>query len=415
MRILLVHRNFFVDGGDSNYTLKLAHLLIANGHNVSVLTLQDTRNDDFLIKLFEIPNSFDKSKRTRFEELSNISKIKYGINSIFSLSAYKTTKNLIQNEKFDIIHIQNIHHVLTSSVVYALKDKDVPIIWTLHDYKLLCPASNFFLNGEICEKCKGNKFYNVVKNKCKRDSLFGSLSVMVSSYLDQIIQIKKFVHKFITPSNFLKYKLIEYGFEKDKVINLPNFITREDRGKNKSGDYVLYYGNFSQEKGVDLLLQVCKELTNIPFLFVGSGPLEKEVRNASEQMNNIAYYPFLEKEDVKRVIREARFIVIPSQWYENFPFTALEPMALGKTIIASRIGGIPEIVEDGVSGVLVSERSSISEWVLKIKGLYYDESRIRMYEDRAYDLILKFSEEEHIKKIENLYLSVCKAEKIPIT
>jgi len=414
MKILIIHRNYFIDGGDSTYTIKLANLLKANGNNVTILAMKDDRNDRSLIKLVEIPNSFADNNVTRFDELKKTAKLKYGLNSIFSFDAYKITRKLVKSEKFDIIHIQNIHHVLTSSVVYALFGVGIPVVWTLHDYKLLCPASTFFLNGAICEKCKGNKFYNAAKNKCKRDSLFGSLSVMASSYLDEVMKIKKSVDKFITPSNFLREKLIEYGFDEEKVINLPNFITQEDRSTNKRGDYILYYGNFSKEKGVDLLLKICKELVDIPFLFAGSGPLEKEVATAASGKSNIIYHSFLSKVEMKNVIRGAKMIIVPSQWYENFPFTVLEPMSFGKMVIASRIGGIPEIIINEVNGVLVNNKNSLQEWVEKIKQIYYDEDKIKEYEENAYKTILKYSAEVHISKIEALYKDLTSSKDIAI-
>jgi len=212
MKILIIHRNFFVDGGDSNYAIKLANLLKSKGHQVSIFTTADKRNLKNDFKVYEIPNVFSKSKNTRISELNLFSKIKYGINSIFSIGAYYSLKKLLKKEKFDLIHLQSIHHIITPSILILIKKARIPVVWTLHDYKLVCPSSNYFTKGSICEKCNGDKYYNSLLNRCKRNSFWGSFIIMISAYLVKILKLYDIPNLFITPSNFLKTKLIQNGY-----------------------------------------------------------------------------------------------------------------------------------------------------------------------------------------------------------
>ncbi len=405
MKILIIHRNFFVDGGDSNYAIKLANLLKSKGHQVSIFTIADKRNLKNDFKVYEIPNVFSKSKNTRISELNLFSKIKYGINSIFSIGAYYSLKKLLKKEKFDLIHLQSIHHIITPSILISIKKAEIPVVWTLHDYKLVCPSSNYFTKGSICEKCNGGKYYHSLFNRCKRNSIWGSFIIMVSAYLEKIMKLYNTINLFITPSNFLRQKLIQNGFPENKVINIPNYIDKVKLvdSKNDKEEFILYYGNLSKEKGVDVLLKVVSKLSTIPFLFIGDGPLYNNVLEASKKNSNITLIEFLDKTQLFEKIKNSKFVVIPSQWYENFPFTVLEPISLGKTVIASEIGGIPEIIKNDFNGLLVSNPASLEEWVTKINDLFYDKNKIQLLESNAIESVKQYSIKNHITIINNLY------------
>lgn len=353
-----------------------------------------------------MPNAFSGEGKSRFDQLSFVSKVKYSLNSVYSIPSLKTLREVLRKHSFDIVHLQNIHHVLTSSIFAALKDVDTPIVWTLHDFKLICPSSNFFTAGAVCERCRGGKFYNALIHRCKRGSLAGSALAAAISYLDRVMTIRTRSDIFVTPSRFLRSKLTQYGFDPTRVVTVPLFVSPllvPQEGEIE--DFVLYYGNFSKEKGVGILLEVARRLPHLRFLFVGSGPLLEDVTSSSAiRGSNVTCLPYQSKAEMITILKKARLVVVPSQWYENFPFTVLESMSAGKAVIASRIGGIPEQIDNNNSGLLIDDVASVDEWAAKIGSLYQDKDKIKRLGHSARQLTITcYGEDLHYRRMLSLY------------
>jgi glycosyltransferase involved in cell wall biosynthesis len=229
-----------------------------------------------------------------------------------------------------------------------------------------------YTGGKLCEKCSGGRFYNCFLNRCTKGSAFGSLINTVEMYLHYALRYYQNVDRYITVSSFYRDKMIEAGFQPEKVVHIPNFIDASEfqyTGADKG--YGLYFGRLSDEKGVGTLLKSLALCPDIPFYLAGSGPQEKELKEFAERtgLRNVTFLGFKKGEDLKKLVQEASFTVIPSEWYENCPMSVIESLAMGTPVIGSRIGGIPELIRDGVDG-LTFKAGDPEDLALKMRSLW---------------------------------------------
>jgi glycosyltransferase involved in cell wall biosynthesis len=261
----------------------------------------------------------------------------------------------------------------------AIKKAGIPIVQTLHDYKLICPNTSFVSQGEICERCKGHRYYQVVLRRCKRDSLAASLVAGLEVTAHKLLQIYEAnVDIFITPSQFLKDKLIEHGI-KNRIVHVPNFVDlARFQPEYEKSDYFVYYGRLVAIKGVYTLLRAMQDVPNSHLHIAGHGEAEGEVRRLIDEygLRNVTLLGHLEGSELTELIQKARFTVVPSEWYENYSMTVIESLACGTPVIGSRIGGIVEQVRDGVNGLLF-EPGNAAELAEKIHELLDNPERAR--------------------------------------
>jgi len=216
-------------------------------------------------------------------------------------------------------------------------------------------------NG-ICEECKGGKYYNCLKNSCVKDSKAKSLVLVFEAYVHKYLKSYSKIDKFICPSQFYKDKFIEFGIEEDRIVHLPNFVDIKLFDPQYGGeDYFLYIGRISKEKGIMTLVKAMKGVTGLKLLIVGTGPIEQELKVEAKALNleNVEFLGYKTGEDLKKLIRSCKFIVLPSEWYENCPISVIEAMAYGKAVIGSDMGGIPELVDDGLTGRIFKSGSQV--------------------------------------------------------
>jgi len=236
----------------------------------------------------------------------------------------------------------------------AFKENNIPIVHTVHDYRLICPAYLFF-NGEneICEKCRNNMYYQCIVNKCSENSLSQSTILALDAYVRKWVKNPyKYIDSLIFVSNFALRKHLEFGLSQKIDSNvLYNFIPElsECKPNNKKGKYYLYFGRLSREKGIMTLLEAAKK-TNINLKILGTGPLQQII--TSQKSNNIEILGYKKGNELIEIIKNASFIIVPSEWYENNPMSVIESYAYGKPVIGADIGGIPEIVEHNKTGYL---------------------------------------------------------------
>jgi glycosyltransferase involved in cell wall biosynthesis len=258
----------------------------------------------------------------------------------------------------DIAHAHNIYGRLSSSVLDLLAEMDIPIVITLHDYKLICPSYRMLKDGRICEDCKGTQFYRSVINKCHKNSLLASLVYAFEAYFCQWMnKYSRNVNIFIAPSLFMKKKLVEYGWPKDRIVYLPNFIKLPTFDPAFSPEkYFLYLGRLSSEKGIatliDSFISLNPDRFNIRLQVVGEGHLRRQLEEKASQDPRIQFTGYLSGNKLKETTRKALAVIVPSEWYENAPISILEAFAYGKPVIGSRIGGIPEMIDEEINGYL---------------------------------------------------------------
>ena len=374
--VLMVSWSWHPVGGDWTYINNLHTLYSKNGYNVIPFSTKNPLNNlsDEEEKYFIDNFSYKQinEKRSVKSYFSAISK------SVVSFEALKNIDLLLDEINIDFAHLHLIHHWITPSIIWKLKERNIPIIWTLHEYKILCPEGTFFSNGEVCEKCFNGKYYSCFLNKCKKNSSGASLLAAMDAYFYNSINIYDKVDKFLCPSEFLMKKFIQYGYDNSK-LELTNYcydidyldnIAASLRLSNKPDDkYLLYVGRIEKNKGILTLLQAVNG-TKIPLKIIGEGSyLPDMIKFVKENdLTNVEFLGFQNKENVIKYSLASSIIVCPSEWYENYPFSIIESLLLGKPVIGANIGGIPELVINGKSGFLFEPRdyNQLRELIIRI-------------------------------------------------
>jgi glycosyltransferase involved in cell wall biosynthesis len=273
---------------------------------------------------------------------------------IYSTQARRRMRGLLDKASPLIAHAHNLYHHLSPSVLPLLRERGIPVVMTLHDLKLACPAYTMMSGGKPCERCRGGKLYNVALHRCLKGSLALSSLVMVEAYVHRALGLyQRNVDRFVVPSRFLLEKLVQWGWARERFAYIPNFV-EVDRFKPDSppGRRFVYCGGLIDLKGVATLVRAAS-LARQPLTIVGRGPDEARLRALSEAHGgDVVFTGHLAKDALARVVQEARAVVVPSECHENAPLALLEAYAAGRPVIGSRIAGIPELVREDETGAL---------------------------------------------------------------
>lgn len=363
MKVLIVNKYLKVVGGSERYIFTLNELLKREGHETIFFGMQDDYNEE------ETKNRFLVEKSDARGSL--IQKIRLVKNMNYSKEAYKKMMALIEAEKPDLAILNLFHKNLTCSVIDALYEEKIPIIWVCHDLMAVCP-SYLMLNGkgEICEKCLNGDFKNCFKSKCVRGS---SLLSYLSYKEAEFIKKHKFYDKIdliITPSLFFKKKIESSNLIHTKVVHLCNPCLNEPVKEIKANpdNYFLYLGRLSREKGIGLLLHSFINIKSSLYI-VGKGPEESRLRKLAEELglnNKVKFLGFKSGDELNQIIYNSKAVVLPSQWYENGPYSAIEALSMGKPLIVSNYGGLPELIDD--NGYIFNTKKELSSYISKISS-----------------------------------------------
>lgn len=349
MRILYLNNFYYLRGGSEKVLLEEIRLLKEGGHQVAVYTRIHERNESS-----EYEDCFPQALKTEKMDLGFRS-LRTAGGMIYSFEARRGLRRLIERFRPDIAHCHNIYGRLSLSVLDELKEQNIPTLLTLHDLKLLCPSYLMLNHGSICEKCRGNLYYHAILTGCHKSSRAASAVYALESWINLRFGKYDTVRFFISPSRFLREKCIEYGYEPRRILHVPNFVdSHRISAGYEVGKYCLYLGRLSREKGVRTLLYAYGSLnTRIPLTIVGDGPDRYELQQFAEGKNlPVNFTGYLSGNRLADVLAHARFVIMPSEWYENAPLSLLEAFAYAKPVIAARIGGIPEMIEEKVNGFL---------------------------------------------------------------
>lgn len=393
----------FLAGGTERYILSLNNKLADSGHQVIPFTTKNTRNFLSQYSDYFIANrDFSEFKNNTLS-----SKIKTAINLIFSNKANNKLSHLIKHTKPDIAHIHNIYHHMPLSILYTLKNKRIPAVMTVHDYKLICPNYSLFTNGEYCDKCKKHKYYNAITHKCLKESYIASSLACLEMYFCKLLKTyEKNISLFIAPSRFVQKKLTGFGINKNKIHYLPHSIDLTLFGSSQpTGDYLLYFGKLEEKKGIDILLKAAKTIPGIRIKIAGSGTYEKELKkiSQSENLENIDFLGHKGQKDLAAIVKNALLVIVPSLWPEPFGLTIYEAFTASKCVVASNIGAIPEIIKDNKTGILFSP-GNYKELSDKIKMLIANKKRIYKIGKNAKEEINNINNPgKHTRELVNLY------------
>lgn len=399
MKVLAVNKFYYIKGGSETYYFGLKNLLESRNNEVIPLSMKDEKNEKTSYSDFFIDN-IDYSK------LKNFSKLKGAIKILYNFQAKRNISKLIIKEKPDIVHLHIFQHQISPSIIKAIKKHGLPIVYTTHDLKAICPNYKMLNKGKICEKCKKYKYYNCFINSCVKNSYMKSLISVLEGYLHKILKTYDYIDKYIAPSIFYKDKLIEFGVEKEKVIYVPNFIdTNLYIPKYEFEDYFIYLGRISEEKGIKTLIDAMKCVSKSKLKIIGTGDkLEEELKLYVRELklDNIEFLGFKSGDELLEIVRNSKFMVIPSEWYENAPMSVLEAMALGKPIIGANIGGIPEMITKN-NGFIFKSGDSI-DLANKINKMLNDDERIIEMGKNSRKYVEKyFDENTHYNNIMEIY------------
>ena len=398
MKILMINKFLYPNGGSETYIFKLGEYLEKQGHEVQFFGMEHEG-----CCVGNRVNAYTSDMD--FHGGSKLAKVTYPLKTIYSSEARKKIRMVLDDFEPDVCHINNFNYQLTPSIILEIHKwskqtgKKCRIIFTAHDYQLVCPnhmCSNPNTH-ENCEKCLGGHFFNCTKGKCIHGSTAKSVVGTLEAEFWKVNGAYKYIDTMICCSEFMKTKLDTNSLFAKKTIALHNFIDKVEWKDTEKKDYVLYFGRFSEEKGIGTLLKVCKELPNIQFVFAGTGPLEDKVNGIS----NIKNVGFQTDEALETLIREARYSIYPSEWYENCPFSVMESQMYGTPVLGANIGGIPELIQNGKTGELF-ESANAKDLKEKIEKLWEDKTLTDSYSKNCQDISFD-TIEEYYKKLMKIY------------
>lgn len=385
MKVLLANKFYYRRGGDCIYMLNLEKLLKAHGHEVAVFAM-------------DYPENVESPWQKYFP--SNMSKLKAFTRPFGDGETKKKFTQLLEDFQPDVVHLNNIHTQLSPVVAEIAHQKGIRVIWTLHDYKLLCPRYDCMRAGGNCELClqDGNK-WNCVKYSCMKGGKIGSFIGYREAVKWNRVRLENDTDAFVCPSQFMADKMVQGGFDKSKITTLCNFIDIEKCKRTDNyhkGDYYAYVGRLSHEKGVKTLIEAAN-LLPYRLVVIGGGPLMDELKTVAH--DNVEFVGFKQWDDIKRLVGGARFSVIPSEWYENNPLSVIEAECLGTPVLGARIGGIPELIREGKTGMTFTSKDAknLKDKIQQMWDATFD------YKQIADESMQRYNAEEYYKNIMGIY------------
>jgi len=389
-KILLVNYRYFISGGPEKYMFNIKRLFEQKGHKVIPFSTRNVQNIDTEYKKYFVKpiggenvvyfNEYKKNPSTVLKLLSR---------SFYSPEVRKAMEYEIAMENPDTVYI--LHHVnkLSPSVIRAAKNSGKKVVVRLSDFFLMCPRFDFLREGNVCEDCLRGSLINAVRHNCVQNSKMASLIRIASMQYHRLIKIYDEVDCFVAPSAFLKSKLIEFGFDPKKVIHIPTFVDTAAITPNYTHDnYILYLGRLNKEKGVEYAVRamghVRDKTLNLKVVGEASDGETNHLKKiiSDEKISNVEFLGFKSGNELERLISNAKFIVVPSIWYDNMPNVLLEAFAYGKPAIVSNFGSLPEVVDDGKNGLLF-EPKNVLDLADKIDQLSSDSERIIQFGKNA--------------------------------
>lgn len=358
MKILLVNKFHYIKGGSETYYFGLGELLEKSGHDVIYFSMKDDKNKPCPQEKYFVENVDFNAHMGKFKLM------KTALKMLYSREAKKKFKKLILDEKPDIIHLNIFQSQLTASIVDVAHKYRIPIVYTAHDLKSVCPNYQMLNHGEVCEKCLHGKYINCFKTSCMKDSRLKSLLATMEADVYKRRKTYRKMDLIITPSEFYKRKIDEAKIADCPVIHMTNFLPQGTQysAVNKVGDYILYFGRLSREKGIITLVEAySRSNCDLSLYIVGTGPVKEEVEGKIKELSmadKIKLLGFKSGQELKDIVAASRCVVLPSEWYENGPYSIMEAMAAGKPVIVSNLGGLPELVDDGITGYIVPAKDA---------------------------------------------------------
>jgi len=409
MKILMSDKYFFIKGGAERYMFELMSILQKRGHEIIPFSMQhpnnfETEYEQFFVKNIEynLSGSIQKVKAS----LSFIPKM------IYSFDAKNQIKKLIEYNKPDIAHLHMIDHQISPSILPVLKEYKIPVIQTVHQYKLVCPNYRLYnpSTNQVCEKCLDGHYIHPVFEKCHKNSTSAGFLLWLEMFFHKKMQIyEKNIDLFHVPSHFMGSMLKRGGINPDKVSHLFYTIDLNEYSPSFDfEDYFIYFGRLAPEKGILTLLKAMEDVHKSNLLIVGDGPEEDTLKQFAhdKQLKNVKFIGLKNGNELKQIIANAKFSIVPSEWYDNSPLVIYESLALGTPVIGSVMGGIPELIRHEETGYHFTAKKP-SELAERMNFLLENPKTIKKMSRNARQHAEKyFSPDYHYDKILEYYDSL---------
>jgi len=403
MNIVFANKYYFLKGGAERYMFDLQDLLVRHGHVVVPFAMKDGRNRA-------------SGWSDRFVSPVETGRVKFGLSGLktagrvlYSFEARRKFERLLDEVKPDVIHLHNIYHQISPSILPAAKERGIPVVMTAHDYHLIAPNYSLFHDGEICEHTRPASYWRAVANRCVKGSAVASALDALAMSLHRALGLYlRNVDKIIAPSAWMAATLEEYGVDGSKIVQVPHFIDTAQWSPEYRGDYALFVGRLSPEKGAETLIRAAAIARDVPVRIVGTGPEDVRLHKLATKLgaDNVTFVGWRSGEELKAEYGRARFVVVPSVWYEVFGLTVFEAYAAGKPVIATQIGALGEIVRHDETGKLVS--AGDAEGLARaMKALWRSPQRCTLMGRNGRNWIAReFSPEIHYARIMDVYKTV---------
>jgi glycosyltransferase involved in cell wall biosynthesis len=332
MKLLIAHNRYRYPGGEDVVFSREGALLRSAGHDVVEYVRQNT----------EIPNG------------GILNDMRTGIRTLWAWDTSRELRSILRRERPELVHFHNTFPLISPAAYYACKEAGVPVVQSLHNPRIICPAATHYREGRVCEDCLRRSVpWPGVAHACYHNSRHQTAAVVGMIAAHRLLGTwQEKVDAYIAFTEFSRQKFIAGGLPSEKIFLKPHFLTTDPGIKRKAGDYALFLGRLAPEKGITTLLEAWQNQEHIPLLIAGSGPLKEEVHKFQQGNPLVRAFSHLPQQECFELIKGARFLVWPSKGYnETFGLVAIEAFACGTPVIASRVGVIPEIVEDGKTGL----------------------------------------------------------------
>jgi len=399
MKVLQINNYGYVRGGSDRYFLDLSDLLLNRGHQVSYLVSASSKNKvdaPFAVQGFNVasPSLLDVPK------------------FVYSRDAARQLRLLIEKERPDVAHLHIYYGQITASILPVLKKYGIPMVQTLHEYKLLCPIATMMRQGSVCVACAKGGYWRAAWNRCNRGSLARSLATSVESYVSTLCGASTSIDHFIAVSDFLKYKMILHGIPPNRITRVYNFVRDEEYAENHDeGSYFLYFGRVEKVKGLETLIKAMSAIPSVDLYVVGSGNAREDLEEMVIRMGltNVKFMGFQTGKKLRNLISGAICVVNPSECFETFGLVLVESFAQCRPVIASRIGGMSEVVSDGEDGLLF-EAGNVEELRAALCWMAANKRRaVEMGKAGQAKVKKMFSAEKHYQEIMQVYEKVVRA------
>jgi len=333
-KILIVHNYYQIPGGEDTVVENEKRLLEEHGHEVVLYTRHNSE----------------------LKTMSKIQKFLLPFSTIFNLRTYREVRKLISTKNIDVIHVHNTLNLVSPSIYYAGFSRKIPVVQTVHNFRLLCPGATFFREGHICEECLGKGLKCAIKHKCYRGSRIQTLACVISTKIHRALGTYGKLN-YICLTEFNKEKLLNLKQIKEENIYVkPNYVKMSAGStiNHNRKQQIVYAGRLDKLKGVDFLLEAWNEQKNkeLKLIICGIGPLEEWCKEyiAEHKLSNVEMRGFVSNQDVKKILSESLALILPTQWYEGFPMTILEAFSVGTPVLGSDMGNVGKLIKEGVNG-----------------------------------------------------------------